>query len=173
MAYSTFTICPDPCDTSPCVDPYCDGEDNPFCSKGEKGDPGRDGIDGIGEGCCPAHGNGSPEGVVTRPEGTAYVDDLTQDIYDKVIGEDAFGWVIRVVGGGGGAGNIFVVNSIAQARALPSLISNRILEVNGDMTGGDGVSHLRYTWDQASTAANNNGSVLQSTDLGLGRWIQN
>ena len=132
--------------------------------KGEKGEPGTT--------CCPLHGDGSPEGVEIAPEGLAYVDDLTQDIYDKVIGSDAFGWVIRVPGGGGG-GNIFVVGSIAQARALPSLISNRAMYVNGDMTGGDGFSHLQYTWDQASVAPNNNGSVLQSTDLGLGRWLQN
>lgn len=140
------------------------------CQKGDKGDKGDPGEGS--ESCCPAHGDGSPEGVVTKPEGQVYVDDLTQDVYIKISGDDAFGWVIQV-GPTTSTIGLFVVGSIAQARALPSLITNRMLAINGDMTGGDGFTHLNYTWDQGSSAANNNGSVLQSTDLGVGRWLQN
>ncbi len=38
-------------------------------------------------------GAGSPEGVVSAPIGTAYVDTLNEDIYFKMSGDDASGWV--------------------------------------------------------------------------------
>ena len=38
-------------------------------------------------------GEGNPEGEVTAPAGTMYIDALTSRIYVKVSGDDAFGWV--------------------------------------------------------------------------------
>lgn len=40
----------------------------------------------------PYVGEGSPEGVVSAPIGTTYVDTSTSTIYYKVSGEDAYGW---------------------------------------------------------------------------------
>lgn len=39
-------------------------------------------------------GTGSPEGTVAAPEGTLYVDSVTQTVYVKVNGSDATGWKI-------------------------------------------------------------------------------
>lgn len=87
--------------------------------------------------------------------------------------EQAFETITIVGDGFIGVGGAFVANSIASARNIPSSSHNISLQINGNMTGGDGVSHLYYTWDNASVLANNNGDVLASNDAGAGRWIQN
>lgn len=67
---------------------------------------------------------------------------------------------------------VFVRGSVALAKAIPSASTNVFLAINGDLTGGDGVTHSGYVWDNASTAAGNDGSILEPTDAGVGRWLQ-
>lgn len=56
------------------------------------------------------YGSGSPEGVLSAPNGSLYVDSATNDLYWKASGSGNTGWAL-VSSGGGGATEVYYISS--------------------------------------------------------------
>lgn len=79
--------------------------------------------------------------------------------------------LIIVSGSGVGQIGFFTVNSVQAARAVPYATTNYQLSVNGNLTGGDGITFGIYDWDQLLTDPDDGADVINpSGNVLAGRW---
>lgn len=77
------------------------------------------------------HGTGSPEGVVTAPVGSLYVDRNNGTIYSKTAGVGNTGWVAAGSGGGGGTIVPFTIgDAVASVFPLNHNLNTRRISVD-------------------------------------------
>lgn len=84
--------------------------------------------------------------------------------------------VVITDGSGGGGTSVvgwFSVKSLAEAKAIPTLSTNKHLSINGSEQGGDGLLGA-FDWDALSVLVDDfGGSVIQPQDVpAIGRWIR-
>lgn len=66
----------------------------------------------------------------------------------------------------------FKVKSLAEGKAIPTASTNKVLEINGNETGGDGFLGT-FTFDSLSALGGDDANVLLPDDNpALGRWIR-
>jgi len=116
-------------------------------------------------------GTGSPESAITAPVGSEYLRSdggAAATLYVKESGTGNTGWVVTAttVSGGG----YKTVDSIADLKTL-SEGSFKTVTVLGYYSA-NGVGSGLYSWDAASTIADNGGTIISPTiSDGTGRWI--
>jgi hypothetical protein len=105
-------------------------------------------------------GSGSPEGVVTAPVGSLYIDTDNGSVYSKTAGTGNIGWAALAGGGGGGLASVTSTDSgsidfsglgtvgspltavIPPAGVTDAMLVNDKVNVAGDqMTGGLGINY--------------------------------
>ncbi len=65
----------------------------------------------------------------------------------------------------------FTVNSIDAARQITAADTNYLLNINGNLTGGDGITFGIYDWDPYNVSDDDGADVINPTgNTDPGRW---